>query len=146
MRIRTIVAALAVIVISCGTAEPSETSGTITETTAEVTTTTEAAATSTTGALTTTSAPATTTSDIDVEIVGGEVAGPDSFEFDLGDRVDIRILSDSDDEIHVHGYDLTFDLDAGVPLDLSFDADVPGLFEVEIHTGHTLLFEIEVRG
>jgi hypothetical protein len=146
MRIPAILAALAVSVVSCGTAEPSETSVTTTETAAEETTTTQAAATSTTGATTTTSAPATTTPDVDVEVIGGEVTGPDTFEVDLGDRVDISILSDSDDEIHVHGYDITFDLAAGVPLNLSFDADVPGSFEVELHTGQTLLFEIEVAG
>jgi plastocyanin len=143
MRIRAIVAALAVIVASCGTEEPSDTT---TEIASEETTTTSAAATSTTVAATTTSAPETTIPDVDVEVVGGEVAGPDRFEFAVGDTVDIWVVSDSDDEIHVHGYDLTFDLEAGVPFNLSFDADVPGLFEVESHTGHTLLFEIEVRG
>ncbi len=81
-----------------------------------------------------------------MEFVDGEVIGADVFDVELGDTVDIWIGSDVDDEVHVHGYDLTHDLEAGAPLHLSFVADVPGIFEVEIHTGHTILFELRVSG
>lgn len=81
-----------------------------------------------------------------MEFVDGEVLGPHVFEVELGESIDIWIGSDVDDEMHVHGYDLTYDLEAGEPFHLSFVADVPGIFEVEVHTGHTLLFEVEVSG
>lgn len=81
-----------------------------------------------------------------MEFVGGEVIGPDVFEVELGEPVDIWIRSDVDDEVHVHGYDLIYDLGAGERLHLSFVADVPGIFEVEVHTGHTILFELRVSG
>lgn len=114
-----------------------------------VPTTSTIAVTSTVAAVpTTTMAPATTTTSpsMDVELAGGEVSGPEVIEVALGEEVDVWILSDLDDELHVHGYDLYFDLEAGVPFNLSFPADVPGVFEVEVHTGHTLLFELEVAG
>lgn len=95
-----------------------------------------------------TTVPPTSTaaSSIDVEISDGVVSGPDVFEVDLGETVAIWVLSDVDDEIHVHGYDRSFDLDAGVPFRLGFVADIPGIFEVEAHTGHIHLFEIRVTG
>lgn len=81
-----------------------------------------------------------------MEFVDGEVIGPDVFEVKLGETVDIWIRSDVDDEVHVHGYDLISNLRAAEPLHLSFVADVPGIFEVEVHTRHTVLFEVEVSG
>lgn len=137
------------IVGSCGSGEPAATS-----TTADPTTTSTnmaaSAAPTTIGAPTSSTSVAesttTTSLEVDVEFVGGEVAGQDSFEVALGDTVDIWVLSDVDDEMHVHGYDLFYDLEAGVPFHLTFVADVPGVFEVEAHTGHTHLFDIEVAG
>jgi ABC-type glycerol-3-phosphate transport system substrate-binding protein len=115
----------------------------------ETTSTFREASTTTAQSVTTTSSPAFTTTtglDIDVEIAGGEAQGPDSFEVTLGETVDVWILSDVDDEIHVHGYDLRFDLAAGSPFNLRFEADVPGIFEVETHGLQAPLFEIEVTG
>lgn len=140
--------AVGVIIASCG---PNEQSPPATSNPFESTTTTLAQATTTTTdaiATTTTRAHVTTTTvrGIDVEIAGGEVMGPATFEVALREPVDIWILSDVDDEIHVHGYDLRFDLVAGEPLNLSFEADVPGIFEVETHGRRGPLFEIEVTG
>jgi hypothetical protein len=81
-----------------------------------------------------------------IEIVDGEVEGPDVIEVDLGSTVDVWVLSDIDDEAHVHGYDLIFEVSGGTPFHLTFVADVPGIFEVEVHTGHTHLFDLRVLG
>ena len=140
--------AFVVIIVSCVSNDQSPTA---TSSPVESTTTTLAQATTTTTdtiVTTTTRAGVTTTTalGIDVEITGGEVVGPATFEFALGEPVDIWILSDGDDEIHVHGYDLRFDLIAGDPLTLSFEADVPGIFEVEAHGRRGPLFDIEVTG
>jgi hypothetical protein len=64
----------------------------------------------------------------------------------LGDQVSVWVLSDVDAEIHVHGYDLFFDATAGVPIEVSLLADLPGIFEVEVEGSHTLLFDLEVTG
>lgn len=140
--------AVMVIVVSCQSDEPA-----LTTTSSRP----REEATSTLGDTTTTSSPSpattkspevttTTRVQIDVEIAGGEAEGLETFEVTLGETVDIWILSDVDDEIHVHGYDLRFDLAAGTPFQLSFVADVPGVFEVEAHGLHATLFEIEVTG
>lgn len=95
----------------------------------------------------TTSSPPTTSGSVaDVEIVEGVAGGPEVFEYELMETVDIRVVSDVDDELHVHGYDHVFILAAGVPTQVTFLADLPGIFEVEVHTGHALVFEIEVVG
>ncbi len=72
--------------------------------------------------------------------------GPDRFQYAKGEAVAITVVADTAYEVHVHGYDHRFDLEPGVPLTIEFPADVPGIFEVETHPGHILLFELEVSG
>jgi len=97
-----------------------------------------------------TTLPATTTTtagpDIEVEITDGEVDGPDRFEYRTGETASITVVADTDYELHVHGYDLRYDLEPGIPLTIEFTADVPGIFEVETHPGHLVVFRIEVSG
>jgi hypothetical protein len=83
---------------------------------------------------------------VDVTIEGGVVTGPGRISAAVGDLVSVWVLSDVDAEIHVHGYDLFFDATAGVPVEVSLVADVPGIFEVEVEGSHTLLFDLEVTG
>lgn len=145
MSMRPLISIIAIAAVACGptgSAPETSTSSTgFTTTTSQPMTTTSGAGLSTTVPLTT-----TTVQEPLVEISAGEVTGPDIVEVDLGDEVDIWVLSDIDDQIHVHGYDLFFDLEAGVPFNLTFSADIPGVFEVEVHTGHTHLLDIEVQG
>jgi len=146
MKSGSLLAAVLVLAVACGDAEPAATTTTTTEpgttsSPAAITTTTSAVAPTTVGVETT-----TTTGAVDVAIAGGVASGPAEFSYDLGDTVDITLVSDVDDELHVHGYDLVFALTADVPITLDFVADVPGVFEVEIHTGHAHVFDIEVSG
>lgn len=87
-----------------------------------------------------------TTPEIDVEISQGEVTGRERFEYQRGETVSISVLADAAYELHVHGYDLRYELEPGVLRTIEFTADVPGIFEVETHPGHLVLFEIEVAG
>jgi ABC-type glycerol-3-phosphate transport system substrate-binding protein len=146
IQMRTLILSLALVVLlaACGSDDVAvTTSTTLAKTGSSQGPTTTAAPTTSTTAVgpTTTNVP-----DIDVEFRAGDVFGADRVRVDLGEPVDIWVRSDVDDEIHVHGYDLYYDLVADEPLSLSFVADVPGIFEVEVHTGHTLLFELEVAG
>jgi len=68
----------------------------------------------------------------------GQVAVP------LGNTVRLFVTADADDAVHVHGYELTLDLVAGVPAELEFVADDPGNFEVELHGGGQLMLELRV--
>ncbi len=91
------------------------------------------------------SGPSTTNADeVDVNVAGGVIDGPDHFEYHLGDQVEIVVLTDVADEIHVHGYDKMFDAEPGVPVVISFEADVQGIFEVELEGSALKLFEIQV--
>ena len=57
----------------------------------------------------------------------------------------VRVTSDAADEIHVHGYDKTAPVAAGATAEVSFVANIPGVFEVEFERSHRLLFTLEVR-
>ena len=49
-----------------------------------------------------------------------------------GERVRFRVRSKAADELHVHGYDIRQDLAAGKAVPVSFEADIDGVFEVEL--------------
>jgi hypothetical protein len=51
----------------------------------------------------------------------------------LGDNVILRLMSDSDEDYHVHGYELEQKVAAGVEAQFEFKADMAGDFEVESH-------------
>ena len=58
---------------------------------------------------------------------------------DQGETVRFRARSDEAEEIHVHGYDLTTDVDAGQTATMSFKADLAGIFEIEFeHAGEEI--------
>lgn len=79
-----------------------------------------------------------------IEVSGGAVSGPEKIEVALGAEVRFVVVADAVDEIHVHGYDLLFDLTAGSATTVSFIADVPGVFEVELEDGHVRIVELVV--
>lgn len=146
MRTRIAVLLGAVLLVTaCSPGTDSTTSTTPETSTTSSSTTSSTGATTTTEATTTTTiAVTTTTQQIDVTVTDGQVEGPGRFEHTVGDEVSIRVLSDTADEIHVHGYDVFFEAEAGVPIEVTLIADVPGIFEVELESSHTLLFELEV--
>jgi hypothetical protein len=58
---------------------------------------------------------------------------------DQGETVGFRARSDEAEEIHVHGYDLTKDVEAGQTVTMSFKADLTGIFEIEFeHAGEEI--------
>ena len=82
---------------------------------------------------------------IEVTVAGGEVRGDvGRVPVDAGDRVTLVVTSDAADEIHVHGYDLTAAVAPDRPAELSFDATIPGVFEVELHEAGTVLLALQV--
>ena len=50
-----------------------------------------------------------------------------------GDQVKLRITSDRPIELHLHGYDLTEEVEPGETADLSFEATDTGRFGIEDH-------------
>jgi cytoskeletal protein RodZ len=106
---------------------------------------------STTPEATTTTTPAETTTTpvpgvvVDVSVAGGEVhTAQERVPVPLGEQVTVRVNSDVADEVHVHGYDLLADVGPGMLANITFTADIPGVFEVELEGAHQLLVELEV--
>lgn len=96
---------------------------------------------------TTTTAPAADPEAgvIVIEIAGGSVVGGLRREkVKQGDEVTLRITSDVADELHVHTYDRTADLVPGETAELTFDATIPGIHEVELEKRHQKVLELEV--
>ncbi|MFQ5967426.1 MAG: hypothetical protein ACE5MI_07430 [Acidimicrobiia bacterium] len=93
----------------------------------------------------TTATTAPTTTEIVLVVAGGEVEDGGRVDVPLGNTVILVVTSDVADKVHVHGYDLFFDIEAGAEATLSFVANIPGIFEVELEGSHLLLVEIVVQ-
>lgn len=88
--------------------------------------------------------PAEAATVIALEVVGGELVGGSRQEnVGIGDRVEVVVSGDSDDQIHIHGYDLYVDLAQGAGR-TSFDALIPGTFEIELEGSGRLLVRMTV--
>jgi len=107
-----------------------------------------------TTAVATTIEATTTTLPTDSSVAGdqleiivkiGEDSGPDRVEqVPLGSDVLLRVLSDTDDEVHVHGYDLEQPVKAGEEVAFEFTANQAGRFEVESHKTEDVLLVLQV--
>jgi len=62
----------------------------------------------------------------------------------IGAEIRLTVTADTDDEVHLHGYDLMADVIAGAPAVLEFSAGIPGIFEVEFEDAAKLLVELQV--
>jgi hypothetical protein len=83
--------------------------------------------------------------EILVTVAGGQLTSERRAEVKLGDSVKLVIRSDTGDELHVHGYDLTVDVAAGRDAELSFVAEIPGIFEVELESLRLQVLELVVN-
>lgn len=142
-------ATFVLLLTACGAeGESSTTSQVITTTAADEATTLSTSPVETT---TTTVPDVTTTTSITADVIieggGGSeivVTGPDVFKFSIGDQVEITVLSSIEDEIHVHGYDLFYPTVPGEITAIAFLAEIRGIFEVELESGHVEIFSLEV--
>ena len=57
----------------------------------------------------------------------------------------LQVVADTADEVHLHGYDKKVDLVKGKPANLTFKADVPGIFEVELEERGLKLLDLVVK-
>ena len=64
--------------------------------------------------------------------------------FEEGETVRFRVRHDAPEEVHVHGYDISKDLEAGKTETVSFKADITGIFEIELEHSHQLLAQLKV--
>jgi hypothetical protein len=115
-------------------------------TTAETTDTTTTETTTTDTTTTTETTPPAGPTEIRIVVVNGAPKGGIVREtVDKGDRVVLVVKSDVADEIHLHGYDVSRDVEAGGTVRLPFKATIPGRFEVELEARGVQIADITVE-
>ncbi len=73
------------------------------------------------------------------------VSGPDTLTVTEGDQVSINIISDEAEELHLHGYDKSVDLEASKEAQLNFTANLTGRFPYELEKSKTDIGALEVQ-
>jgi hypothetical protein len=71
----------------------------------------------------------------------GKVA---KLRFDEGETVRFRVRSDKPEHVHIHGYDIMKDVDAGKTANVAFKATITGIFEVEFEDSAEQIAELRV--
>ena len=134
---------LVLVIAACGTPE-----ATPTTTAAIPTSTPERSTTTLTTAGTTSATAATTTTaaglpQIKVED-GAKTSDLDIISVRVGETVRFEVEADIADEVHVHGYDLSFETIPNEAILVEFVADATGIFEVEMEGLGLPIVDIEV--
>lgn len=84
-----------------------------------------------------------------IAVKGGEpVGGVQDLDFGAGERIRFAVRSDTEGEVHVHGYELTKPITAGGTVRFDFRAELQGGYEVELHLhegGEAPIAELTVR-
>jgi plastocyanin len=73
------------------------------------------------------------------------VGGIATIRVSKGDTVRFRVVSDTADEIHVHGYDLHKHVAAGGSVTFAFRADSDGEYEVELENHKQQIAELTIE-
>ena len=68
-----------------------------------------------------------------------------TLDFDQGDTVRFRVRHGEAEEVHIHGYDIKKDLAADETANVSFEASIPGIFEIELEHSGTPLGRLKVE-
>jgi hypothetical protein len=81
---------------------------------------------------------------VEIEVEEGRVEGPARVGASQGDRVAIEVKADVTDQVHVHTYDLFFDVSPNRDAQIRFRADITGVFEIELEDAGLPLTMLEV--
>lgn len=76
---------------------------------------------------------------------GEPVGGVQDLTFTSGDDIRFDVKSDTAAEVHLHGYDVMEDVEAGGEVSFDVPADIEGVFEVELEETATQIAEITVE-
>ena len=76
---------------------------------------------------------------ISVTVTKASVMTPSDLKAQQNDRVTFNVTSDTDGEVHLHGYDIHFDTKAGQTVTQKFTADKTGDFPIEWESTSTEL-------
>lgn len=68
---------------------------------------------------------------LNVTVTGAKSMSPSNLTAHQNDKVTINVTSDTDGEVHLHGYDIHFETKAGQTVSQTFTADKTGNFDIE---------------
>ena len=74
-------------------------------------------------------------------LTGDEV---EDIRVDKNDTVRFQVRPPEDEEVHIHGYDISKDVKAGQTTKIVFKADIDGIFEIEFEHSGTPIAELRV--
>jgi heme/copper-type cytochrome/quinol oxidase subunit 2 len=89
-------------------------------------------------------APAGQPRTIDVTVTAAKQMKPNNLTANQNDTVTINMTSDTDGEVHLHGYDIHFETKAGQTVSQTFKADKTGHFDIEWESTSTPLGQLVV--
>jgi plastocyanin len=82
---------------------------------------------------------------VDITVANGKVnPSGATIKVKAGQTVLFKVISDADDELHIHGYDKELELSPGKPASVEFTANMKGTFEVETHKSGKLVAKLVV--
>lgn len=76
---------------------------------------------------------------------GKPVGGIAQLTYNEGEQVRFKVDSDVSDEIHMHGYDIMKDVEAGGSVSFDFPATIEGVFEAELEGRKEQIVELTVN-
>lgn len=76
---------------------------------------------------------------------GKPVGGVQDLTYNEGERIRFVVKSDVSDEVHVHGYDVMKDVEAGGSVSFDFPASLEGVFEAELEGRKEQIIQLTVN-
>jgi hypothetical protein len=140
-RLGFLAAAIVVLVIAFVVLRPSSEDTELTADPPTPTPTASAAATGTAEPQVTETPTPRPTVDPGPVLTGEEV---EKLRVDKGETVRFRVRAPEDEEVHVHGYDISRDVEADKTERISFKATIDGIFEIEFEHSGTQIATLRV--
>jgi hypothetical protein len=76
---------------------------------------------------------------------GKPVGGIRDLTYNKGEQIHFIVDSDVSDEVHMHGYDIMKDVEAGGSVSFDFPASIEGVFEAELEGRKEQIIELTVN-
>jgi hypothetical protein len=76
---------------------------------------------------------------------GKPVGGIRDLTYNKGEQIQFIVDSDVSDEVHLHGYDIMKDVEAGGSASFDFPASIEGVFEAELEGRKEQIIELTVN-
>jgi FtsP/CotA-like multicopper oxidase with cupredoxin domain len=70
--------------------------------------------------------------------------GEQTISVTQGDAVTLRVKADTDEVVHIHGYNIEKPVPAGTTITISFKATINGIFEIEFHHSGATIGRLKV--